>query len=106
MANRDYLNELQINVQKLHNCGAIHRGSVAVHEKFSGKGVWRGQVEIFDLVGHPKAKRAYAWSQHGGPKTEKTQIVAVLEIPPVVDAKTAVQASMAKEVRATPESPG
>ena len=24
--------------------------------------VWDAEVQVLDLVGHPKAKRAYAWS--------------------------------------------
>jgi hypothetical protein len=40
---------------------------------------------------HPKAKRCYAWSyQDKG----ETQYVNVLEIPPVVSPKTAVQAAI------------
>jgi len=53
--------------------------------------VWEGVVESFALTGHPKAKRCYAWSyQDNG----ETQYVNVLEIPPVVSAKTAVQAAI------------
>jgi hypothetical protein len=33
-----------------------------VHETFQGQTVWAGEVEVFDLVGHPKAKRCYAWA--------------------------------------------
>ena len=29
---------------------------------FNGKTVWEGVVHVFDLKGHPKATRAYAWS--------------------------------------------
>jgi hypothetical protein len=83
---------------ELHKCGAVHRASVPVHEVFRGKTAWRGRVEVFDLNGHPKAKRAYAWSHLDGPNDEETRFVAVLEIPPVVDAKTAVQASIVRDV--------
>jgi hypothetical protein len=67
---------------------------VPVHEQFQGKTVWKGDVEVFDLLEHPKAKRAYAWAHLDGPKDEETRFVAVLELPPVKDAKTAVQASI------------
>jgi hypothetical protein len=59
--------------------------------------VWDGVVEVFDLVGHPKAKRAYAWSHLDGDKDEKTRYVAVLEIPPVVSPETAVKASIVSD---------
>ncbi len=91
---KDYLDRLQVAVQHLHNCGALWLRTVSVHEVFRGKTVWKGDVEVFGLIGHPKAKRAYAWSHLDGPKDEKTRFVAVLGIPPVKDAKTAVQASI------------
>jgi hypothetical protein len=36
--------------------------SHACSRKFKGKVVWDGVVHTFDLEGHPKATRAYAWS--------------------------------------------
>ncbi|MGQ0584275.1 MAG: hypothetical protein ACT4O6_20280 [Reyranella sp.] len=33
-----------------------------VKEVFQGQTVWEGTVHVFDLEGHPKATRAYAWS--------------------------------------------
>jgi hypothetical protein len=30
-------------------------------EKFQGKVIWDGNVEVFELSEHPKAKRVYAW---------------------------------------------
>lgn len=71
-----------------------------VHERFNGKTVWQGEVEVFDLHGHPKAKRAYAWSHIDGPNDEGERFVAVLEIPPVDSAKRAVQVQIVKDVKA------
>jgi hypothetical protein len=78
----------------MHNCESVYRKTVHVHETFQGKTVWDGDVEVFDLTGHPRAKRAYAWANLDGAKDQKTRFVAVLEIPPVKDAKTAVQVSI------------
>ena len=100
MANRqDYLDRLQVAVQQLHGCGAVHRATVPVHEVFRGQTVWQGNVEVFDLTGHPKAKRCYAWSHLDGPNDERTRFVAVLEIPPVVSAETAVRVQIVKDAR-------
>jgi hypothetical protein len=66
---------------------------------FHGKTVWRGDVEVFDLTGHPKAKRAYAWSHLEGPNDQSERFVAVLEIPPVESAEKAVQVQIVKDVR-------
>ena len=65
-----------------------------VHETFQGKTVWERYVEVFNVINHPKAKRAYAWAQLDGPTDDQTRFIAVLELPPVKDAKTAVQASI------------
>jgi len=100
VANRqDYLDRLQVAVQQLHGCGAVHRATVPVHEVFRGQTVWQGNVEVFDLTGHPKAKRCYAWSHLDGPNDERTRFVAVLEIPPVVSAETAVRVQIVKDAR-------
>jgi hypothetical protein len=97
---QDYLSRVQTAVQHLHNCGARWLRTVPVREVFRGKVAWEGDVEVFALSGHPKAKRAYAWAHLDGPKDEKTRFVAVLEIPPVKDAKTAVQASIVADSKA------
>ena len=76
----------------MHGCGAVHHETVHVHEVFQGKTVWEGDVEVFDLMQHPKAKRAYAWAHLDG---DETNFVAVLEIPPVRDAKPATGLSNA-----------
>lgn len=36
--------------------------SVRVHKVPANKADWDGMVHVFDLKGHPKAKRAFAWS--------------------------------------------
>ena len=96
---QDYLARLQVAVQQLHNCGATWHETVPVHEVFQGKTIWQGDVEVFDLHDHPKAKRCYAWSHLDGAKDERTRFVAVLEIPPVVSAETAVRVQIVKDVR-------
>jgi len=94
VANREYIERLKLAVEHLHKCSAVHVSTVPVHEKFKGQTVWQGEVEIFDLTGHPKAKRAYGWSHREGHNDEGERFVAVLEIPPVVSAETAVRVSI------------
>jgi hypothetical protein len=91
---QDYISRVQVTVSQLHNCGAVWRETVPVHEVFRGQTVWQGEVEVFDLTGHPKAKRAYAWSHREGKNDEGERFVTVLEIPPVESAITAVRASI------------
>lgn len=95
MANKqNYLARLQVAIEHLHNCSAVHTGTVPVHEVFQGQTVWQGEVEVFDLYGHHKAKRCYGWSHPEGDDDRGERFVTVLEIPSVVSAETAVRASI------------
>jgi hypothetical protein len=96
---QDYIAKLTVAVSHLHKCGAGWRSTVPVYETFQGKTVWQGDVEFFGLNGHPKAKRAYDWSHLDGAQDERTRFVAVLEIPPVVSAETAVRVQIVKDVK-------
>ena len=100
MANKqDYLARLQVTVQQLHNCGAVWRESVPVQEVFNGKTIWKGEVEVFDLTGHPKAKRAYGWSHPEGDDNKGERFVTVLEIPPVDSPQMAVKISIVSDIK-------
>lgn len=100
MANKQpYLARLQVAVSQLHNCGAVWRETVPVCEVFRGETIWDGEVEVFDLTGHPKAKRAYGWSHPDGPDNKVERFVTVLEIPPVVSPETAVKASIVSDIK-------
>jgi hypothetical protein len=90
----DYLAELTAKIYLLHGCGARHIQTVPVKEIFEGKTVWDGEVEVFDLIGHAKAKRCYAWGYTNEKHPDKLDVVAVLEIPPVMSPETAVRAAV------------
>ena len=96
---QDYLDRLQVAVSQLHNCGAVWRESVPVSEIFQGKTLWRGEVEIFDLHGHPKAKRAYGWSHPEGADNKTERFVTVLEIPPVDSPQAAVKIAIYSDIK-------
>jgi hypothetical protein len=96
---REYLERLKLAVEQLHGCAAVYASTVPVHEVFRGQTVWKGQVEVYDITGHPKAKRCYAWSHREGPHHQGERFVAVLEIPPVEDAETAVRASIMADAK-------
>ena len=99
MNKSDYIARLQVAVEQLHGCGARHRETVPVHEVFQSQTVWQGEVEVFDLRGHPKAQHAFAWSHREGEGDEGERFVAVLEIPPVVSPITAVRASIMADAK-------
>jgi hypothetical protein len=86
---QEYIERLQMVIQHKHKCDATHVRTEPVKEVFQGQTVWEGEVEVFDVTGHPQAKRAYAWSYGRGERTET--FTAVLEIPPVKSALDAVR---------------
>jgi hypothetical protein len=92
-----YLEELREVIRRLHGVEARHVESVAVKETFKGETVWEGIVEVFDLVGHPTASRAYAWAHDG--KHPRESSVAVLHVEPITSAAAAVRAALVQEFR-------
>ena len=95
----DYIGELKKAIRRLHGCEAEYAETVPVTETFQGETVWKGEVEVFDIRGHPKAKRVYAWSHVTGKNDEGKRYVAVLELPPVDSAETAVRAAIMLEIK-------
>ncbi|MGA9779406.1 MAG: hypothetical protein WBS33_14145 [Verrucomicrobiia bacterium] len=100
VANRqDYLARLQMAIEHLHNCGSEWRKSVWVEEVFKGSTIWKGEVEVFALCGHNKAKVCYGWSHREGKDDKGERFVTVLQIPPVTSPETAVKVAIAAEVK-------
>lgn len=83
---------LQRAIRDLHGLDSEHVESVQVHERFNGKTIWRGTVEVFRVHGHPQAEFAYAWSHDTD--DGKVNHVAVLGLPPVKSAVDAVRATI------------
>lgn len=83
----------------MHGCQATHVDTVPVHERFQGKTVWQGEVEVFDIQGHPRARRCYGWSHREGKNDQGERFVAVLELPPISSAQTAVRVQIVKDVK-------
>ena len=76
-----------------------YRETVPVQEVFQGKIIWQGEVEVFDLFGHDKAKVCYGWSHREGKDDKGERFVTVLQIPPVISPETAVKIAIAAEVK-------
>ena len=90
------LDRIKRAVEKAAECPASHLDTVAVVDTFRGQTMWEGMVEIFALLGHPKAKHAYGWIIGKG---VNKRFIAVLEIPPVKDTLTAVRASIVSQAK-------
>lgn len=96
-----YIEELQDVIRKLHGVESKHVESVSVKETFQGKTVWEGIVEVFELIGHPKALKVYAWAHD---TNGKKRHVTVLHIAPIDSPQLAVRASIVQEFRSAEES--
>ena len=94
MANKAYIERLAGVIDHLHKCKATWIESVPVHEVFQGQTAWKGDVEVFELVNHPKAKRCYGWT-HGEPE----EFITILELPPVTDAQSAVKVGVSYQIK-------
>jgi hypothetical protein len=94
-----HIQELRDVIRHLHNAKAKHLESVPVVEKFQGKTVWDGVVEVFRLKGHPKTDRVYAWIHYTDDPKHPKQHVTVPHIPPVVSPQTALQGAIIQEFK-------
>ena len=59
--------------------------------------MWDGRVEVFDLIDHPTAERAYAWAHETD--EGRSRFVAVLHEGPVDSPEAAVRAAIVAEHR-------
>ena len=95
----DYIDNLKATIHRLHGAKATHIESVPIKEVFKGKTVWDGIVEVFDLHGHPKASRVYAWGHETENPERPKRHVTVLHIHPVTSPVEAVRAAILQEIR-------
>jgi len=101
-----YIEELQDVIKKLHNAEARHLESVPVKETHKGQTVWEGAVEVFELIGHPKASRIYGWTHEKweGEASSGSRTITVLHVHPIQSARDAVRAVIVQEFRANAQS--
>jgi len=94
-----HVDDLRDVIRRLHGVEATHIESVPVKEAFQGKTVWEGIVEVFEIRGHPKASRVYAWSHDTDDPKNPRRHVTVLHIAPILSAEAAVKAAIVQEFR-------
>jgi hypothetical protein len=80
-------------IRQSYKCGAAHLETVQVEEQSGGKSVWKGDVGVFEVQGHPKATRCFAWLQAEDGKGIRP--VTLLHKWPIVSPETAVKATIA-----------
>ena len=96
MNREQYLEHLQKAIKATHGADSRHVETVAVRETFRGETAWEGDVEVYELLGHPTAKRCYAWAYD---LDKGSRTLAVLELPPVISPLTAVRAYIMSELK-------
>jgi hypothetical protein len=98
----DYVTELRATIQRLHHCEASHTRTEKVREVVGGQVLFEGDVEVFALLGHDRALRCYAWGHLN--ENRLWEVTAVLAIPPVISATTAVLAAVAAKIKEQQQS--
>jgi len=89
--------QLKQAVESQHGGRATFAQAVPIREMHGQELVWQGTVHIFDLAGHPAAKRAYAWSYELA--DGKRRMFAVLHAGPITGPREAVRAAIVAEAR-------
>jgi hypothetical protein len=97
---------MEVSVDQLKHAVESQHGGTAtlvsvepVKEVFQGQTVWEGEIHVFDLEGHPRATRAYAWSHLVG-DTERRRFYAVLHLGGIRSPLDAVRAAIVAEHKA------
>jgi hypothetical protein len=86
-------NECRIAINQTHGLEATKLVDVLpVEIPRAGDEPWRGQVHIFEVHGHPTAKRCFVWPQAVDDTT--TVIHAVLEKAPIATPEQAVRSRL------------
>jgi hypothetical protein len=88
--------DLRHALVRMHTCKTALAQSVPVTERHGDATVWEGVVHVFDVTGHPKATRAYAWSS-SIEGSDKRRFFAMLHLPPVTSPVEAVRAAIVAE---------
>jgi hypothetical protein len=57
-----YIDELKDAIRPLHGVESRHVESVPMKETLQGEKAWEGIAEVFELIDHPKAPKAFAWT--------------------------------------------
>ncbi|MES1180004.1 MAG: hypothetical protein ABUL43_02290, partial [Hyphomicrobium sp.] len=70
--------QLRQAVESQHGGQARFVQAVPVRDEFRGQIAFEGVVHVFDLLGHPTASRAYAWSTLLSEETGRRRFYAVL----------------------------
>jgi len=92
------VDQLKRAIETQHGGCATFSQAIPVRETFQGRLVWVGAVHVFDLTGHPKSSKAYAWSSPIEGSTRR-RFFAVLQLGGIQTPQDAVKAAIVAELR-------
>lgn len=87
-----YLWNLTEAIARMHDCSVSHSETTRVIEKVGDEFAFNGDVEVFDLEGHPKATKAFGWAWEDD--AGEVQYIGILNVPPIDYPREAVQAAI------------
>ena len=89
-----YFKKIKDYIRQVHGCDSWYVDTVDL-KGLAGDHVKYGQVEVFTLGDHPKAKRCYAWWKKRDDNQD--ELARALGLPSVDSAEKAVLAEMARQ---------
>jgi hypothetical protein len=92
--NEKYIQTLRTLIQTSCKCPTRYSQTIKVKEEAEGKVLFEGNVELFDLGGHPTARQCFAW----GTKREdgRMEYTTILN-PPAKSAAEAVRLHLQRQ---------
>ena len=97
MNSREQREKLKEAIERKALCQVKYLNTQPLRLVADGQITWKGNVEVFQLDGHPEAKIAFGW---GVPVDEnKTEFITVIGRPPLETPVQAVKAYLASKDR-------
>jgi hypothetical protein len=93
-----YIEFLRNAIKTAHGCDCRHVKTVFVSEKFQGI-LWEGEVDVFELRGHPSVAQCYAWCPRDQDHAASTVVQTMLASPPLTTPESAIRSFLAEPGR-------
>jgi hypothetical protein len=90
-----YFEFLRGAIKSAYGCDSRHVKTVFVTEEFRGFS-WEGEVDVFELRGHPMAVQCYAWCSHDPRLSPDAGVRVVLALPPATTPEMAIRLFLAE----------
>jgi hypothetical protein len=91
VADQTYIDALQRIITEIHGCSSEHWDTAHVREVIGETVIWEGDVEIFYVFGHPKARRCFAWVRERARLHQPVRFFAILDSTFIHSAEDAVK---------------